>query len=238
MSSNDELLEQVRTEYLARMTRGQGRLLQHVEQYTAQHVGKMLRPQLTLLCAATLGNEVLCSRRTLLMATCVEMLHNASLLHDDVIDHADTRRGRTSVNAQWNNAVAVLVGDYHLAQIMLLLDEVNDSDAARRINNTVMSMVEAELLQQEVLAGREMSPETYLQIIDGKTANLFATACALGNPQYEEFGQCYGRLFQIYDDMRDGEAPAFATDALATEEARFATLVAPGSIPLPKQIVQ
>lgn len=207
-------IEAVRQEYLRRMTQGNGDLLQQVEQYVVAHEGKMLRPQLTLLAAATLGDAVLNSRRTLLMATCVEMLHNASLLHDDVIDHADSRRGRPSVNAQWDSTVAVLVGDYHLAQIMQLLDEANDADASRMVNKTVIAMVEAELLAKETA---DLSKERYLRIIDGKTARLFATACALGNPEYEDFGLHYGRLFQLRDDIADGETTQW-TDILIKEE--------------------
>ena len=107
-------LQLVRQEYLTRLTGGDGTLLRQVEQHLAGRTGKMLRPRLTLLAAATLGDDTLNARRTTLMATAVEMLHNASLLHDDVIDHADTRRGQPSVNAQWNSQIAILVGDYHV----------------------------------------------------------------------------------------------------------------------------
>lgn len=214
-------LEAVRREYLHRMTQGNGQLLQQVEQYVVSRGGKMLRPQLTLMAAATLGDEALNSRRTLLMATCVEMLHNASLLHDDVIDQSDCRRGQPSVNAQWDNAIAVLVGDYHLAQIMQLLDEANDAEASRLVNSTVMAMVEAELLAKEPA---EPSVERYLRIIDGKTARLFATACALGNPLYEEFGLHYGRLFQLRDDVADGEDTPWTTSLISQEEAILAAI--------------
>lgn len=214
----ETVLEKVRQEYLRRMTRGDGNLLREVEQYTAMRTGKMLRPRLTLLAAATLGDEVLQSRRTLLMATCVEMLHNASLLHDDVIDSADSRRGQPSVNTRWNSRVAVLVGDYHLAQIMALLNEVDDQEAPRLINSTVMAMVESELLQQEVLAGLEMTEDKYLKIIDGKTARLFSTACSLGNPEYADFGLHYGRLFQLRDDLADGEETPWTASLIAQEE--------------------
>ena len=214
-------LEAVRLEYLRRMTQGDGNLLQQVEQYVVSREGKMLRPQMTLMAAATLGEDVLNSRRTLLLATCVEMLHNASLLHDDVIDQADDRRGQPSVNAQWDNGIAVLVGDYHLAQIMHLLDEVNDPEASRLINNTVMAMVEAELAAKEKV---KPSKERYMRIIDGKTARLFATACALGNPQYEEFGLHYGRLFQLRDDITDNETTQWTAELIESEEASLAAI--------------
>lgn len=214
----ETILGEVRQEYLRRMTRGEGRLLQEVEHYVTAREGKMLRPRLTLLAAATLGDEVLCSRRTLLMATCVEMLHNASLLHDDVIDRAGSRRGQPSVNARWNNRVAVLAGDYHLAQIMALLNESNDSEASRLINDTVMAMVESELLQQEIIAGLEMTEDNYLKIIDGKTARLFSTACALGNPAYSDYGLHYGRLFQLRDDVADQEETPWTAQLIEREE--------------------
>jgi heptaprenyl diphosphate synthase len=130
-------IDAVRTEFLRRMTRGNLAILREVEQYATAQLGKMLRPRLTLAAAATLGTEVLHSRRTLLMAVCVEMLHNASLFHDDIIDRAATRRGQPSVNARWGNGVAVLVGDYILAQIMDLLDEVYDREAQHIVNGTV-----------------------------------------------------------------------------------------------------
>ena len=210
-------LDEVRAEYLRRMTQGNGHLLQQVEEYTTSRLGKMLRPRMLLMAAATLGEEHLCSRRTLLLAVCVEMLHNASLLHDDVIDHDDERRGQPSVNAHWNNAVAVLVGDYHLATIMDILTEVDDREATQRVSHTVKTMVEAELLQQE-LNTKHLTLNTYQKIIDGKTARLFALAAALGNPEYEDFGLHYGRLFQLRDDLADGEANPWTAQLIADEE--------------------
>lgn len=215
-NSIGELLAQVRTEYLRRLSAGEG-LLRQVEAHLASTHGKMLRPRLTLLAADTVG-QAHC-RRTILAATCVEMLHNASLLHDDIIDHAGQRRGLETVNARWGNGVAVLVGDYHLAQIMTLLDEIDDREASRKINLTVIDMVKSELLQKEIALGQQpLSQENYLRIIDGKTARLFATACALGNPDYEDFGLHYGRLFQLRDDLADGEANTYTTRLIAAEE--------------------
>ena len=220
-------LEQVRQEYLRRLVDTvdaesfHETALPSVIDHITSRKGKMLRPRLTLIAAATLGDEHLDERRTLLLATAVEMLHNASLLHDDVIDTADTRRGQPSVNARWGNATAVLVGDWLLAQIMRLLDEVDDRSATRLVNSTVIEMVEAELLQQQVQTTHEtplpLTPATYLKIVDGKTARLFATACALGNPLYEDFGLHYGRLFQMRDDIADGEAPDFIDELIERE---------------------
>lgn len=217
-------LTEVKQEYLSRILSGNGTLLHEVERYLAAVQGKMLRPRLLLSAAATLGEEAFLSRRTLLLAVAVEMVHNASLLHDDVVDHATDRRGRPSVNHHWSNAIAVLVGDYFLTLTMQLIYEVNDADASNRINRTVAAMVEAELLAQELHTSPtprsvEAEEAAYLQIIDGKTARLFATACALGNPDFEEYGLHYGRLFQLRDDMADGEATSHTERLIAQETA-------------------
>lgn len=222
-SQIEERIDEVRNEYLRRLSGGNGDLLRQVERYVTAHEGKMLRPRMLLAAAATLGEEHFHSRRTLLLATAVEMLHNASLLHDDVIDHDDTRRGQPSVNARWSIPVAVLVGDYFLAQVMRILEEVNEQGVSQRMYETVEAMVESELLQQEVTASLRHSG-TYLKIIDGKTARLFATAAALGNPACEEYGLHFGRLFQLRDDIADSEANEYTADLIAQEEAILATI--------------
>ena len=192
----EDNLNAVRQEFLSRMTRGNGALLREVEAFVTSRLGKMLRPQLTLLAADTLGQAS--SRRTLLLATAVEMLHNASLLHDDFL----------------------------LAQVMRILHEVDEPDTTQRVYQTVEAMVEAELLAQEELPTTHYPLSTYLKIIDGKTAHLFATACALGNPDYEEFGLHYGRLFQLQDDIADGEANEH-TDALVEQEKNILRAIKP-----------
>lgn len=216
-------LDEVRAEFLRRLSLGDGQLLHQIEDHISARLGKMLRPQLLLASAATLGNDALNSRRTLLLAVAVEMLHNASLLHDDVIDRADQRRGQPSVNSHWGNTAAVLAGDYLLAQVMAILHEVDDPEAARRINRTVQTMVEAELIQLETTT-KPLTADTYLKIIDGKTASLFATSCALGNPQYEAFGLHYGRLFQLHDDQADNETTPFTDSLIADEEKTLAAM--------------
>ncbi len=215
----EDRLQQVRAEYLRRISQGDSTLLRQVQHHLASRTGKMLRPRILLLAAATLGPDRLLAPRTLLLAVAVEMLHNASLLHDDVIDRSPTRRGQPSVNARWNNAVAVLVGDYLLALVMQLLDEINDPDAARLVNQTVLSMVQAELLAQQLdTDNSHLTPDNYLTIIDGKTANLFATAAALGNPAYRDFGLHYGRLFQLRDDIDDHEENSHTRQLIQQEE--------------------
>lgn len=214
----EEHLGEVRAEYLRRMTGGDGQLLHQVEEYTTGRTGKLLRPRMLL--AAHFRHTSPSSplpRCTLLLAVAVEMLHNASLLHDDVIDRDLMRRGQLSVNARWNNGVAVLVGDYHLASIMQLLSEIGDNDIIRKFTDTVKGMVEAELLAQEVTESHSNS-DTYLKIIDGKTANLFALAAELGDPACRDYGLHYGRLFQLRDDLADGEATPFTQEIIEKEE--------------------
>lgn len=233
----EDKLRKVRTEYLRRMTQGDNPLLQEVEAYITARQGKMLRPQLLLLASDTLGQAD--TPRTQSLAVCVEMLHNASLMHDDIIDHAITRRGMTSVNARWSDAVALLVGDYLLTQIMLLLSEVGEAETTTLVANTVKEMVTAELLAQEIVDKLDISD--YLKIIDGKTARLFATSAQLGNPRYSPFGLHYGRLFQIYDDLRDGEAPSFSDILIRQEREAIARLQAHGDtldLPDPATLLQ
>ena len=210
-------LTDIRNEYLRRLSLTDGSLLALIEQHITARMGKMLRPRLLLLAADTLGQAE--SRRTTLLAVAVEMLHNASLLHDDVIDHSDSRRGQPSANARFGNTAAVLAGDYLLAQVMTILHEVNDPDAASLVNRTVTTMVEAELLQLSV-----RNDDTYLRIIDGKTASLFACACALGNPEYYDFGLHYGRLFQLRDDVADHEDTPFTATLIEQEQSALAAI--------------
>lgn len=241
-------LDDVRAEYLRRLSpTDDTSLLAQLEQHITARMGKMLRPQLLLLAADTLGQAD--TLRTTLLAVAVEMLHNASLLHDDVIDHDDLRRGQPSANARFGNTAAVLAGDYLLAQVMTILHEVDDRDAALLVNRTVTTMVQAELLQlqtsneklgirNEELADAEKNPNspipnskflipnfsTYLRIIDGKTASLFACACALGNPLYYNFGLHYGRLFQLRDDIADHEDNPFTAKLIEQETAALAAI--------------
>ena len=105
---------------------------------------------------------------------------------------------------------------------MQLLDEVDDREATRLINCTVIDMVEAELLAQQLTS--HLSQDTYLHIIDGKTARLFATACTLGNPAYEDYGLHYGRLFQLRDDLADGEATPWTEELIQQEESILAKM--------------
>lgn len=184
-------------------------LVDAINSYHQEHGGKHLRPLLVLLSAGASGNT---SPHIARLATVVELLHNASLMHDDVVDGDDTRRGAPSVQRRWNIRVALLAGDYYLARMMQLLNEVNDGNIVQTVAATAATMAEGELLQQQLLLeGRGCDTETYLRIIDHKTARLMQTCCELGAnrddkpvlEQLRQFGHSYGMAFQLRDDIDD-----------------------------------
>ncbi len=194
-------------------------LLNEVEDYLNQFPGKQLRPLLVLLAAEACGAM---TKSHIVLATIVEMLHNATLMHDDVVDESDNRRGHDSVRRRWGNQVAVLCGDYYLAEVMATLHQIDDPTVTNIVSNTVCTMCEGEL-KQLANANRQLDEATYLDIIGSKTASLIATCCELGayhigsrtaSPYREElrnFGHHYGIVFQIRDDMHDTDTRHDAT---------------------------
>ena len=194
-------------------------LLNEVEEYLSQFPGKRLRPLLVLLAAEACGTM---SNKHIVVATIVEMLHNATLMHDDVVDESPLRRGHDSVSHHWGNQVAVLCGDYYLAQTMSALHDINDDNATRIVNNAVRTMCEGEL-KQLASANRPLDVDTYIDIIGCKTASLLSACCELGACRLEadtpspyrqalhDFGYHYGIVFQIRDDMHDADCRHDAT---------------------------
>lgn len=179
--------------------------------------GKRLRPRLVFLSAQLFGTVNEATRRTALF---VEMLHTATLIHDDVVDASDERRGQASVNAQWNNKVAVLAGDFLLSKAMLLLSNPSDHLILKEMLTTAMAMGEGELLQSE--ESKVKSEELYLEIIARKTARLFKACCVGGalsvlDEKAEDrrqkieligaFGFHLGLVFQMRDDIMDDDDP-------------------------------
>ena len=183
--------------------------------------GKRLRPILVLLGAKLFGAV---NEQTLRAATFVEMVHTATLIHDDVVDDSDQRRGHASVKAQFGNLSAVLSGDYLLAKAMLLLANPKDIEILHEMLGTTAAMSEGELMQN--VTARSLSPElvegskgrptdVYLDIITRKTALLMRSCCAAGAmsvmasleqiQHIADFGLNFGILFQLRDDMLDGE---------------------------------
>ena len=185
-------------------------LLDRIMRYIVNRKGKQLRPKFVLL-SAKLGGDINIS--TLRAASLVELLHTATLVHDDVVDDATERRGFFSINALWKNKVAVLVGDYLLSKGLLLSLDNNDFEVLKILSNAVKMMSEGELLQIEKARNLNVHEDIYYEIIRGKTASLLASACGAGacttfkDPDKIEklklFGEKTGMAFQIKDDLFD-----------------------------------
>ncbi len=172
--------------------------------------GKLVRPALALLSASACGRA---DEQRLWLAGTVELIHIASLIHDDVIDAADTRRGSGTVNVLWGNQVAVLLGDYLFATAFDLVSRIRHPQVAPSIALAAVKMSQSEIQAVKVGAEPHEDEATYLQIIDGKTAQLFSAACRAGAliagapassaEALAEFGRQWGMSFQITDDALD-----------------------------------
>jgi octaprenyl-diphosphate synthase len=193
--------------------RSRVRLLDAVVQYLLKRKGKELRPTLVLLAAELAGGV---TERTYRAAALVELLHTATLVHDDVVDEADTRRGGPSVNALWKNKVGVLLGDYLLSRGLLLALDDGDYDLLHVVSDAVRRMAEGELLQIETARRLDATEETYFQIIGDKTGSLIAACLAAGAAsagadaatvgRARDAGETLGLAFQIRDDLFDYDA--------------------------------
>jgi octaprenyl-diphosphate synthase len=185
-------------------------LLDTVVRYILRQKGKQARPILVLLSAAVAGGI---SRRSYVAATMVELLHTATLVHDDVVDEADERRGFPSINAVWKNKVAVLVGDYLLSRGLLVAVEYDEFGFLKITSDAVRRMSEGELLQIQKSRQLDIREEEYFRIISDKTASLIGTCCKLGAASasddpataeaFQRYGEMVGIAFQIRDDIFD-----------------------------------
>jgi octaprenyl-diphosphate synthase len=185
-------------------------LLDRIMNYIVKRKGKQLRPMFVLLTAKAFGDI---SESTYRGAALIELLHTATLVHDDVVDDANYRRGFFSVNALWKNKIAVLVGDYLLSRGLLLSIEHGDFELLRIVSNAVREMSEGELLQIEKARKLDITEEVYFEIIRKKTASLIASCCAVGAAsncvdgeaieRARLFGEKVGMAFQIKDDLFD-----------------------------------
>jgi len=198
--------------YFGRTMQSKIPLLKIILNYIFRRKGKQMRPLLVFL-SAKLNGEI--GEPTYVAATLIELLHTASLVHDDVVDNANERRGALSINALWNSKIAVLVGDYMLTKGMLISIEKNRIDMLELASEAVKSMTEGELLQLQKARKLNIREEDYFRIIKGKTAALISacTACgarsATSNPDtiqlMKELGESIGIAFQIRDDLLDYE---------------------------------
>jgi octaprenyl-diphosphate synthase len=194
----------------AQSVKSQTPLLDRIMKYIIKRKGKQLRPMFVFLSARLFGPV---NESTYRAAALVELLHTATLVHDDVVDESLERRGFLSVNALWKNKIAVLVGDYLLSKGLLLSTEAGDFRHLHILSEAVKQMSEGELLQIEKARKLNLKEDIYFEIIRSKTASLLSSACAVGawstsndealTEKMKRFGEKTGIAFQIKDDLFD-----------------------------------
>ncbi|WP_407405122.1 polyprenyl synthetase family protein [Chryseobacterium sp.] len=185
-------------------------LLDKVTRFIVTTKGKQMRPMFVFLCAKLIG-EV--NEKTYRGASMIELIHTATLVHDDVVDESFKRRNFFSINALWKNKIAVLVGDYLLSKSVLLSTDNKDYDLLSVISRTIREMSEGELLQLEKARKLDITEDVYYEIIRQKTATLIAACCEIGvlsnnadavlAKKMRDFGTYTGMAFQIKDDLFD-----------------------------------
>ncbi|MBU2018597.1 MAG: polyprenyl synthetase family protein [Bacteroidetes bacterium] len=184
-------------------------LLDKITHYIVKRKGKQIRPMFLLLTAKMIGQI---TPKTYEAASLVEILHTATLVHDDVVDDANERRGFYSINALWKNKIAVLVGDYFLSKILLLSIQKKNVDILEVVAKAVQEMSEGELLQIEKARRLDITEQIYFEIIRQKTASLISCVCEAAavsvdrldlREQMRKFGELIGIAFQIKDDIFD-----------------------------------
>ena len=185
-------------------------LLDKVTRFIVTTKGKQMRPMFVFLCAKLIGNV---NEKTYRGASMIELIHTATLVHDDVVDESFKRRNFFSINALWKNKIAVLVGDYLLSKSVLLSTDNKDYDLLSVISRTIREMSEGELLQLEKARKLDITEDVYYEIIRQKTATLIAACCQIGvlsndadesvSEKMKQFGTYTGLAFQIKDDLFD-----------------------------------
>jgi octaprenyl-diphosphate synthase len=215
MISVKEMLDPIRpemTEFEVRFRKSmQSRvpLLDKITHYIIKRKGKQMRPMFVFLTSKMLG-EI--NDRTYDAASLIELLHTATLVHDDVVDDANERRGFFSINALWKNKIAVLVGDYLLSKVLLLSIEKNNLELLHIVATAVKEMSEGELLQIEKARKLDITEDIYFEVIRQKTASLISACCEAGalasgrndmRETMKEFGELVGLAFQLKDDIFD-----------------------------------
>ncbi len=186
------------------------RLINSISRYMIRNRGKNIRPILTILSARLCGEPTLNSYRA---AAMMELLHIATLIHDDVVDDATIRRGKPSINQVWKNKISVLMGDFILSKALINMIGIKDFDALEQISSTAEKLSAGEILQIEKSITKSMTEDVYFDMINQKTASLIATSCELGaittsktdqdRKATFDFGENLGMAFQIKDDLFD-----------------------------------
>ena len=188
-------------------------LLNRITHYVVKRKGKQMRPMFVFLTAKMMSGNGIINEKVYRAASIIELIHTATLIHDDVVDSSDKRRGFFSLNALWKNKIAVLVGDFLLSKGMLLCIDNDDFDLLKIISKSVKDMSQGELLQIEKARRLDIDEKTYFNIITKKTASLIASCCALGASasnssksqinKFYELGEKIGIAFQLKDDLFD-----------------------------------
>jgi octaprenyl-diphosphate synthase len=219
MNSVDQIISPIKNEmmlfekHFKETMRSKVPLLDKITNYVVKRKGKQMRPMFVFLSAKMLGEL---NEKTFDAAVLVELLHTATLVHDDVVDDANERRGYFSINALWKNKIAVLVGDYMLSRILLLSLEKENTDLLKIVARSVREMSEGELLQIEKARHLDITEDIYFEVIKKKTASLISTCCesgalSVGANSYSQlmfnFGELVGIAFQIKDDIFDYGSP-------------------------------
>ncbi|HLN81875.1 MAG TPA: polyprenyl synthetase family protein, partial [Thermoanaerobaculia bacterium] len=212
--------------------------------HLAQGGGKRIRPALLLLCSRLLEYDEK-ERRDVRYATVIEFIHTATLVHDDVIDEARLRRGRTSANARWGNNLTVLFGDYLYTKSMGIALDEGDLTILKVLSDTTLSMIEGEIIGTEKTGSLNVTREEALEIIRRKTADLFSAACRIpahfaprgdlvAAERLAEYGRCLGVAFQLIDDLLDYTGSVEATGKPVLNDLREGKLTIPLLLSLPR----
>ena len=196
----------------AQMMSSEVPLLNRITYFIVKRKGKQIRPMLVFLIAKMISKNEL-GEKSYRGASILELIHTATLVHDDIVDDSNQRRGFFSINALWKNKIAVLVGDYLLSRGLLISVDNSDYDLLKIVSDVVREISEGELLQIEKSRTMDLSEEMYYKIIEKKTAVLLAACCAIGASSVSanqeviskmyEFGKLLGMAFQIKDDLFD-----------------------------------
>ena len=219
--SLDDLLRPIQAElnsfqhYFENSLKSHVFLINQVMKYVIAQKGKKMRPMLLLLSARLSGE---CTEQTYSAATLVEVLHTATLVHDDVVDEAETRRGLPSINSIWRNKISVLIGDYLFSKALVKMVALKHPEMLELLANTADKLVTGEIDQIDRARYDTMTEEAYYAMIEDKTASLLATGCKLGAMTTSsdqkvwdalyEYGRNFGIAFQIKDDLFDFEGRA------------------------------
>lgn len=197
-------------EKLNLFTQSSNKIVSDISHYLFQKTGKRIRPALLILCSKLLGYK---GKEHILMSSLVETIHTASLIHDDIIDNSDLRRGRETVHAKWGPNITVLLGDYLYIKSLGLSLQSHNKEITKILTDVSSQMIEGELFEYYMSENLDIKEEEYLDILDKKTASLFSASCLIGgilgraSKQEEdllsEYGRNLGISFQIIDDLLD-----------------------------------